>query len=198
VADSLKAKTLHALSWTFIEAVGFQGIRFLLGIILARLLFPDQFGLVGMLLIFTMVAQSLLDSGFGAALIQKRNITHIDTCSIFYFNIVVGIAVAILLYLVAPAIAAFYKQPTLTALMRVLTLEIVINSLGLIQSVIFTKQINFKILTKINLVASVLSGLLGIIMAFLGFGVWSSANLQRAFSDSLSLAFQFLAPVPNF
>jgi O-antigen/teichoic acid export membrane protein len=178
MSDSLKSKTLHALSWTFLEAAGFQGIRFIIGIILARLLFPAQFGLIGMLIIFTTVAQSFLDSGFGSALIQKREITPLDTCSIFYFNIVVGVVAAGLLSLAAPWIAAFYKQPSLTALMRVLTLEIVINSFGLIQNVLFTKRIEFKTLTKINLIAGVLSGVLGVALAFAGFGVWSLAVQQ--------------------
>ena len=92
VADSLKSKTLHALAWSFLEAAGQQGVRFVIGIVLARLLFPEQFGLIGMLTIFMAVAQAFLSSGFGAALIQKRGATPSDTCSIFYFNIVVGFA----------------------------------------------------------------------------------------------------------
>jgi teichuronic acid exporter len=178
MADSLKSKTLHALSWSFLESIGLRGTQFIVGIVLARLLLPEQFGLIGMLTIFITVAQSFLDSGFGAALIQKRDTSHTDVCSIFYFNIVAGLVAAGLLCIVAPWIAAFYRQPILTPLTRVLSLTIVINSFGLVQNTILTKQINFKTLTKVSLVASVLSGTIGISMAAAGFGVWSIAAQQ--------------------
>ena len=83
---SLRSKTIHALSWSFVESVGLQAMRFVIGIVLARILFPEEFGLIAMLAVFTAVAQSFLDSGFGAALIQKREVTETDTSSIFYFN----------------------------------------------------------------------------------------------------------------
>ncbi len=148
-------------------------MRFVTGIVLARVLFPEQFGLIGMLMIFMAVAQSFLDSGFGAALIQKRDVTQLDICSVFYFNIFVGLTATGLLYLVAPWIAAFYNQPILTPLTRALSLCIMINSYGLIQTVIFTKQLNFKIQTKVGLIAGTLSGIIGIAVAAGGFGVWS-------------------------
>jgi O-antigen/teichoic acid export membrane protein len=148
-------------------------LRFVIGIILARLLFPEQFGLIGMLLIFMAVAQTFLDSGFGAALIQKKEATQKDICSIFYFNILVGVAAAGLLCLVAPWIAAFYNQPILTSLTRGMSLVIIINSFGLIQSTILSKQIDFKTQTKVSLISSILSGVIGVTMAATGFGVWS-------------------------
>ncbi|MEN6321061.1 MAG: lipopolysaccharide biosynthesis protein [Syntrophaceae bacterium] len=191
MADSLKSKTISALSWSFLESIGLQGVRFFIGIVLARLLFPEQFGLIAMLMIFMAVSQSFLDSGFRAALIQKRTITQLDTCSIFYFNIVVGIAAAGLLCLVAPWIADFYIQPTLTPLTRVLSLVIVINSFGLIQDAIITKHLNFKILTKITLISGTLSGIIGVAMAIFGFGVWSLVGQQvsSAFFRTISLWF---------
>ncbi len=85
-SDSLRSRTVHALSWSFLESLGLKGVQFLIGVLLARLLLPEQFGLIGMLTIFMAVAQSFLDSGFGAALIRKREATATDTCSIFYFN----------------------------------------------------------------------------------------------------------------
>ena len=106
-------------------------------------------------------------------MIQKREITQTDTCSIFYFNILVGLAAAGLLCLVAPWIAAFYKQPILTPLMRALSLTIVINSFGMIHGTVLTRQINFKTLTKVSLIAGALSGIIGITLAALGYGVWS-------------------------
>jgi O-antigen/teichoic acid export membrane protein len=155
-----------------------RGVQFIVGIVLARLLMPEQFGLIGMLTIFIIVAQSFIDSGFVAALIQKRDASHIDICSIFYFNIIVGIAAAGLLCLIAPYIAAFYNQPILTPLTRVLSLTIVINSFGLIQNALLRKIIDFKTQTKVTLIASVPSGIVGIAMAVAGFGVWSLAIQQ--------------------
>lgn len=148
-------------------------MRFFIGIILARLLFPEQFGLIGMMTIFMAVAQSFFDSGFGAALIQKREVTATETSSVFYFNIFVGLLAAGLLCLFAPWIADFYNQPILTPLTRALSLTIVINSFGMIQNTILAKQINFKVLTKINLTATILSGIIGVSMAVWGYGVWS-------------------------
>jgi teichuronic acid exporter len=171
--ENLQHKTIHALSWSFLEAVASRGVQFVIGIILARLLFPEQFGLIGMLTIFISVSQAFLDSGFGSALIQKREITQTDICSIFYFNILVGLLAAGLLCLVAPWIAVFYKQPILTSLMRALSLTIVINSFGMIQNTVLTRQINFKTLTKVNLIAGALSGIIGTTLAALGYGVWS-------------------------
>jgi O-antigen/teichoic acid export membrane protein len=173
MVDSLRYKTLRALWWSFLGFISAQGVQFIIGIVLARLLLPAQFGLIGMLTIFMVLAQSFLNSGFGAALIQKRDASQTDICSIFYFNIVVGLAAAGLLCLGAPWIAAFYNQPILTPLTRVLSLTIVINSFGLIQNTIITRQINFKTLTKIGLMSSVPSGIIGISMAASGFGVWS-------------------------
>jgi O-antigen/teichoic acid export membrane protein len=173
MVDSLRYKTLRALWWSFLGFISAQGVQFIIGIVLARLLLPEQFGLIGMLTIFMVLAQSFLDSGFGAALIQKRDVTNIDISSIFYFNIVVGLVAAGLLCIVAPWIAAFYSQPILTPLTRALSLTIVINSFALVQNTLLTRQINFKTLTKIGLMSSVLSGIIGISLAASGFGVWS-------------------------
>ncbi len=178
MADSLQRRTVQALSWSFVEAVAQRGAQFIIGIILARLLFPEQFGLIGMLMIFMAVIRAFLDSGFGAALIQKQEVTQTDICSIFYFNIVVGLVAAGLLSLAAPWIAAFYQQPVLTSLTRALSLTIVINSFGLIQNTILIKQINFKTQTKVSLISGVLSGIIGITLAARGFGVWSLAIQQ--------------------
>ena len=187
MSRSLKSKIVHALFWSFVEAIGLRGVQFVIGIVLARLLLPEQFGLIGMLIIFMAVAQAFLDSGFGAALIQKRDATKTDICSIFYFNIVVGLAAAVLLCLVAPWIAAFYNQPILTPLTRVLSLTIVVNSFGLIQNTLLIKEINFKTQTKVSLIASLLSGIIGISLAIAGFGVWSLAIQQI-----LSVFFSYL------
>lgn len=183
MTDSLKSKTLHAISWSFVESIGSKGVQFVIGIMLARLLSPKDFGLIGMLTIFMVIAESLLDSGFQSALIQKPDATPTDICSIFYFNIAIGLFVAGLLCMIAPWIAAFYGQPILTPLTRALSVTIVINSFALIQNTILTKRIDFKTLTKVSLFAGGLSGIVGVTLAILGFGVWSLAiqQISRAF-----------------
>jgi len=194
MAESLQQKTTTALSWSFIETVALRGVQFVVGIILARLLFPEQFGLIGMLMIFMAVIRSFLDSGFGAALIQKKEATQVDICSIFYFNIAMGVVAAALLCLAAPWIASFYNEPVLTPLTRALSLTIVINSFGMIQTTILTKEINFKTLTKVSMIAGLLSGIAGITMAALGFGVWSLVVQQISVSLFSTLSLWFFNP----
>ena len=203
--DGLKNKTLHALFWSFIERIGQQGIQFIISIILARLLLPEQFGLIAMLTIFMAIAQSFINSGFGQALIQKQDATHVDECSIFYFNILVGFLAAGLLCLAAPWIAGFYNQPLLVPLTCALSLNLIINAFGLVQITLLTKHIDFKTQLKVSVIATVISGTIGVTMAFNGFGVWSlvaqslSSNLFRTALLWLfntwrpSLAFSFVS-----
>jgi O-antigen/teichoic acid export membrane protein len=152
---------------------GQQGIQFIISIILARLLLPEQFGLIAMLMIFMAIAQAFIDSGFGQALIQKQDATHIDECSIFYFNILVGFLAAGLLCLTAPWIAGFYNQPLLVPLTCALSLNMIINAFGLVQTTLLIKQIDFKTQLKVSVIATVISGTIGVTMALNGFGVWS-------------------------
>jgi teichuronic acid exporter len=194
MSESLRSKTLQALSWSFIESVASRTVQFAIGVVLARLLFPEQFGLIGMLSVFMAVAQTFLDSGFGAALIQRREATVIDTCSIFYFNIAIGFVVAGLLCLTAPWIADFFGQPILVPLTRILSLTVVINSFGLIQSTILIKQINFKTETMVSLTAVLASGSVGIVLAMTGFGVWSLAVQQVGSSLFRTILLWLLTP----
>ena len=177
---ALKSKALRGFGWSFVEAIGMRTVQFVVGVILARLLLPEQFGLIGMLSIFIAVAQTFLDSGFGASLIQRPVVSDRDTSSIFYFNLLVGIAATSGLYFLAPFVANFYSQSILTPLLRLMSLLLVINSLGLVQTVLLTKEIDFKTQTKVTIIASVLSGSLGIYMAYHGYGVWSLAVQQIA------------------
>ena len=193
MADNLKQKTVTALSWSFIEALGTRSVQFVVGIILARLLFPEQFGLIGMLTIFIEVMRVFLDSGFGSALIQKKNATSTDINSIFYFNIFVGIAAVGLSFLIAPWIAAFYNQPILTPLTKALSLTILINSFGAIQMNMLTKHINFKVQTKVSLIAGLLSGIIGITLAISGFGVWSLVVQQVSSSLFQTASYWFFS-----
>lgn len=171
--SSLRHKTLRGLFWSLFDRLGQQGIQFIIGIILARLLMPEQFGLIAMLGIFMAIAQTFIDSGFGSALIQKKDATHLDESSVFYFNIVLGFLAAGIMVLSAPWIARFYNAPMLIPLTRVLSLNLIIGSFGSIQGVLLTKHLDFKSAAKIGFISIVISGTVGVSMAYLGYGVWS-------------------------
>jgi teichuronic acid exporter len=141
---SLKQKSINGMLWTVSERLSVQVVGLLVSIYLARLLEPAEFGLIGMLTIFTTIAQSILDSGFGSALIQKKDASQADASSIFFFNLIVGIILAGILFLTAPLIAQFYDQPILTPITRVLTLNLVINAFSLVQTSILTENNGFQ------------------------------------------------------
>jgi teichuronic acid exporter len=192
VERTLEEKATQALSWSFLESAGVQLIRFVFGVILARLLFPEQFGLIGMLWVFIVVAQSFTDSGYGTALIQRQETTKVDVNSIFYFNIVIGLVAMGVIWLVAPWIAAFFNQPELTSLTRAMSVVILFNSLGNIHFTLIIKKMDFKVLTKVSLIENVLSGSIGIALAFNSFGVWSLVAQQVSGSIFRTLLLWFL------
>ena len=170
---TLRQKTLSGLKWSFADSFVNQGIQFLVGIILARLLSPSEFGLIGMITVFIAISQTFIDSGFTQALIRKNDCTQKDYSTVFYFNLLVGLVFYIILFFSAGTISNFYKEPQLLLLVRVLGINLLINAAGLIQRTILTKKINFKLQTKISIIASILSGIVAITMAYMGFGVWS-------------------------
>jgi len=185
--DSLRGKTLTGLFWNLTERVGNQVISLLPTIILARLLTPGQFGLIGMLSIFIAVANTFLESGFGVALIQKKDATYLDECSMFYFNLFIGGILTLALFLSAPLIAAFFNQPILIGLTRFLSFGILIKGFDLIQTTRLTRNLDFKTQLKATLLGTGVSGLVGVIAAYLGWGVWSLA-IQIIADDILSTA----------
>jgi len=187
--SSLKQKTLTGLTWSFIDSFANQSVQFVVGIILARILSPREFGLVGMLTIFIAVSQSLIDSGFSSALIRKKNCTDIDYSTVFYFNLLIGLFFYLILFALADSISSFFNEPQLKILLRVLGLGLLLGSFGIIQSTILTKNINFKLQAKVSLITSVSSGIVAIAMALNGFGVWSlvALTLSRIGFNSLFL-----------
>ncbi len=170
---SLKKQALHGAFWSFAERFGQQGIQFVITIILARLLEPKDFGVLGMIMIFSALAQSVIDSGFGIALIQKQDADHTDESTVFWFNLASGFVMAGVLFSAAPLIAGFYDVPLLKPITRVISINLIINSFGLVQNALLVKELGFKLRMKAVLVSVVVSGLVGIFMAFRGFGVWA-------------------------
>jgi O-antigen/teichoic acid export membrane protein len=174
---SLKQKTISGLFWSFADSFASQGVQFIVGIVLARILSPREFGLIGMLTIFIAVSQSFVDSGFTNALIRKNNCTQEDYSTIFYFNIVVGVVLYLLLFAFSSSISLFFNEPQLKSLIQVLGIGLVFNSIAIIQRTILTKELNFKLQMRVSIIASIGSGILAIYMAYNGFGVWSLVAL---------------------
>ncbi|MDE5797218.1 MAG: oligosaccharide flippase family protein, partial [Muribaculaceae bacterium] len=166
-------KTLKGTMWSAIERFSVQCVAFAVTIVMANLLTPDEFGLVGMLAVFIAVSQSLIDCGFSQALIRKQNRTLVDTSTVFYFNIVVGIFLYFVLYAGAPLIAYFYREPQLDSLVKALGLVMIFNSLAVVQRALLTVRVDFRSQAKASLSAAVVSGIAGIILAWSGFGVWA-------------------------
>jgi O-antigen/teichoic acid export membrane protein len=187
--SSLKDKAIKGVFWSLVERFGNQGIQFVIGLILARLLLPEDYGLIGMILVFISFAQVFVEGGFPSALIRKSEPSASDYSTVFWFNLIAAFLCYAVLFLTAPFIAIFFEEPKLVELTRVVGLNIVINSIGIIQRTILSKDLNFKSQAKINLTSIILSGGIGVICAFKGLGVWSLViqNLLRNIFTSAAL-----------
>ena len=184
--ESLKQKTVSGIIWSSLERFSVQGIQFLIMIIMARLLLPSDYGLIGMLAIFFAISQSFIDSGFSNALIRKNDRTEIDFSTVFYFNIIVGILFYLLLFFASPAIAHFYNAPLLENVTKVIGVNIFINSLTVVQRAKFTIEVDFKSQAKASVLSVIISGVLGIWMAYSGYGVWSLV-VQSVVNGSINM-----------
>ena len=170
--ESLKSKTIKGTAWSAADAFLGQGVTFLVGIVLARMLSPDEYGLIGICLIFNTVLSGIVDSGFSNALIRKKNCTDVDYNTMFVTNLTISIVLYALLFVSSPFVSQFFNRYELTSLIRVTGLVLLANALSITQITILTKRIDFKTKTKASLVSAIASGIIGIAMAFMGFGVW--------------------------
>lgn len=176
--ESLKNKTIKGVGWSAADALLGQGVTFIVGLVLARLLSPDEYGLIGICLIFTTVLNGIVDSGFSNALIRKKEVTDEDYNTMFTTNMAISIVLYVLLFISAPLVSNFFHRIELTALVRVTGLILFLNALSITQVTILTKNIDFKTKTKASLVSAIISGVIGIVMAFMGYGVWSLVAQQ--------------------
>lgn len=165
--------TTNGVIWSAVERFSVQGVQFLLTLVIARLVTPGEYGLIAMLSIFMAIAQSFIDSGFGTALIQKKDRSEIDFSTVFFFNIGVSLLLYAVLFLCAPLIADFYNEPSLTDVTRVVGINLVVMSLSLVQRTRLSIDLNFKLQSKISLAAVIISGVIGIVTAYHGWGVWA-------------------------
>lgn len=173
MAESLKHKAVNSIFWRFIEHGGRQIISFIISIILARLIMPDQFGLIAMLTVFIAIANVFIDSGFSQALIRKNDRTQIDCSTVYWFNIFVAVIFYIILFFCASLVADFYGIQKLIIILRISALSIVIGAFGGVHRTLLNAEMEFKTLTKLNLSSLIISGILGVSLAFLNFKVWA-------------------------
>lgn len=171
--DNLKKKAASGMVWTAVQKYSTMIISFISGMILARLLMPEDYGAIGMLLIFMSLAEVFIDAGFGSALIQKKNPTQTDYSTVFYFNIGMSVILYAVLFFSAPTIANFFRMPILCKVLRVQGLILFIYAFNIIQRNQIRKSLQFKKLSKITITSSVISLIITIILAFMGFGVWA-------------------------
>lgn len=171
--SSLKDKTIHGLGWSATDNIVQFAVTFVVSIVLARLLSPDDYGLLGLTAIITEICNVLISGGFGDALIRKKDASEEDYNTVFIVNLGMSLLLYLLIFVCAPYIAAFFRRQELIALTRVSSLGMVIGSLALVQRTRLTKRIDFKTQTKITFIASISSGVIGIVLAFTGFGVWA-------------------------
>lgn len=167
------SKVARSFAWSAAERFSVQGISFLLGIVIARIVSPSSFGLIVIVQIFLSFSQLLIDGGFANALIQKKDRDETDYCTVFFFNLGIAVGLYLLLFFLAPLIAKFYEEPKLTSITRVISLNLILSSLAIVQKTRLTINLDFKTQTRASLLAVVISGIVGILCAFSGFEVWA-------------------------
>lgn len=173
MTNSLKTETLSGVKWAAIEKFSLQAIQFVIGIVLARLLTPDDYGIIGMLAIFIAISNVFIDSGFSSALIRKIERTEEDYSTVFVTNFAISLFCTLLLVLIAPWVASFYSMPILCPVLRVQSVSLLLYALMAVQTTKLTAEVNFKALAKASMIASLLSGLIGIGLAYCGWGIWA-------------------------
>lgn len=189
--ESLKNKTVKGMGWSALENVTRLSVTFVVSIILARLLSPEEYGLIGILTIFIAIFNAIVDSGFTNALIRKQDATDIDYSTVFYTNLVLSVVLATVLFFCAKPISVFFERPELVSLTQVMSSVVIINALSLVQRVRTTKAIDFKTQTKITFISSIGSGVIGIAMAYMRYGVWALVGQQISNQLLTTLFFWF-------
>lgn len=192
--DETKNKVLNGLFWKIMENGGSQGIQFIISILLARLLSPEEYGVINLVLIFITIANVIVQNGFGTALIQKQQADDRDYSSVFYVNLLTAAIIYTLLFFCAPLISRFYANPELTAIIRVLALVLFPGAVISVQTAYISRQMQFKGLCISTVAAAIISGAVGVIMAGAGFGVWALAGQQLFYYLTLVLVLLFTIP----
>src|SRR5690554_5978469 len=170
---SLRKKSIRGVFWVFTQQFGNQAVHFVVSVFLARILLPEDFGLIGMIAVFMALSQVLLNSGLTQSIIRQTNPTQIDYSTVFFFNLGGGIILYGVLFMCAGLIADFYSQPRLTDIIRVAGLSLIINAFGAVQFTRLTKQMDFKTQMMVSVPSLIVSGIVGVSLALMDFGVWA-------------------------
>ena len=184
----LRTKAVDGVMWSGVRKLALNGIEFLLGIILARLLTPSEFGMIATIMIVISISEVFVNSGFRQAIIRKPECTQVDYSTAFFFNFAIGILFSIIVFFSAGWLSVFFKDAELKPIIQVLGVGLVLNSLSFTQNAQLSRQIDFRLLTKVAVISSVASGVIAVAMAFAGFGVWSLVAkflLRLAISSAL-------------
>ena len=176
--QNLRNTTVKGVGWSFTDSILNQGITFLVGIVLARLLSPAEYGLLGILMIFIVISESIVNSGLSSALIRKQGATDMDFSTVFITNLILSFVMYGILFISAPIISIFFEQPQLTRLLRITGIIVIINALSLVPLAKLTKEVNFKSITICSFSAAIISGAIGISMAYLDYGIWALVGQQ--------------------
>lgn len=176
--NGIKQKTIAGLFWRFAERCGAQGVSFVVSILLARLLAPNDYGVIAMVTVFISISQVFIDSGLGSALVQKKDADDLDFSTVFYFNVILCLAIYAVLFIASPFVASFYNMPILTNILRVLSLTVVISALKNVQQAYVRRNMMFKRFFFATLGGTIVAAVIGIAMAFMGFGVWALVAQQ--------------------
>lgn len=185
--QSLKDKTVNGTFWSAANTFITHGVTFFVGLVLARILSPAEYGLLGIVTIFTTILAGFLDCGFSNALIRKQKVSNDDYNTMFIVNFVMSLIMYAILFFGAPIIARFFERPQLVTLVRVTGLILIIQSLAIVQGTILSRKIDFKTKTKASVLAALISGVVGIAMAFMGYGVWSLVGQKLTSTTVYSL-----------
>jgi len=186
---NLPQKTISGVIWSFMEQLLRQGTQVVTTLLLTWFLVPADFGLMALVSVFFTIANSLMESGFTQALIRKKEVSQIDYSTIFYTNVTLGFLAYVLLFVLAPFIADFYNEPRLVLLVRLVGLVVIINSFQIVQIADLARKLNFKIQFGVTLPAAILSGIIAVSMAALGFGIWSLAAQMLVSSLAITLLY---------
>lgn len=189
MAESIKQKTINGTFWSGMDNVANQGILFLVGLVLARLLSPKEYGLIGYIMVLIFIFESIVECGFSNALIRKKEVRPVDYNTTFIFNMVLSASLFAVMWTLALPFSRFFEEPQLIPLVRAMSSILIINAFSFVQRTVLLRKIDFKTQTKASLIASILSGIISIVMAFSGFGVWSlvAQQIGQRFFNTLFL-----------
>jgi hypothetical protein len=187
----LKQKTVSGLGWSMAGSIGKQGLQFAISIVLARLLTPEDFGLIGMIVVFIGIANLFSDLGLGSALIQMKSLEEKHLSSVYWLNLGVGFLLTVMFMIIAPLIANFYDEPQLESMVRYISVVFFIGAMSIVQKNLFFRSMRFKMLSVVEILAILIAGIIAISLAFSGFGVWSLVAQLVSFT-ALTTAFLWI------